>query len=131
VLYLGAWAFSSVTEQLCPESRAAEDPSPLAHTAARYRPNNCTQSRQLPHLLGPDSPNNYSFSGQNAHAGSLPTPNNHSVLQPDQAGHQPEKRTMAGFCGFGGSPKPDEPGIKPEPEALGKPEPESPRHPRK
>ena len=34
------------------------------------------------------------------------------------------KRTMASFCGFGGSPKPD-------PEALGKPEPESPRHPRK
>ena len=41
------------------------------------------------------------------------------------------KRTMAGFCGFGGSPKPDEPGTKPDPEALGKPEPESPRHPRK
>jgi len=51
-------------------------------------------------------------------------PNNYSVWQPDQAGQQPEKRTMAGFCGFGSSPKPD-------PEALGKPEPESPRHPRK
>ena len=49
----------------------------------------------------------------------------------NQAGQEPEKRTMAGFCGFGGSPKPDEPGTEPDPEALGKPEPESPRHPRK
>ena len=63
--------------------------------------------------------------------GSLPTPNNSSLWQPNQVRINLEKRTMAGFCGFGGSPKPDEPGTEPEPEALGKPEPESPRHPRK
>ena len=45
-----------------PSSRGPEPP--WAAPAVRYRPNNCTQSRQLPGLLGPDSPNNYSFSGQ-------------------------------------------------------------------
>ena len=141
LLDLGAWVFSCVTEQLCPESRAAGARASWASPAVRYRPNNCTQSRQLPGLLGPDSPNNYSFSGQDGgwsasryrtiirfsqQGPGMPglNPNNHSVWQPDQAGQQPEKRTMAGFCGFGSSPKPD-------PEALGKPEPESPRHPRK
>ena len=35
----------------------------------------------------------------------------------NQAGQEPEKRTMAVFCGFGGSPKPEVTRQKPEPES--------------
>ena len=123
LLDLGAWVFSCVTEQLCPESRAAGARASWASPAVGYRPNNCTQSRQLPGLLGPDSPNNYSFSGQDGGWAASRTEQLFGLAaEPGWAGTR--KRTMAGFCGFGSSPKPD-------PEALGKPEPESPRHPRK
>ena len=121
---LVAWAFSCVTEQLCPESRAAGDPSlPGQHllpgtgrTIAR-NPDSClacwtptarTIIRFLVRTQAGQPPDTEQLFGLAA--------------KPGWAGAQ--KRTMAGFCGFGGSPKPD-------PEALGKTEPESPRHPRK
>ena len=91
-----------------PRIPSSRGPEPRwAAPAVRYRPNNCTQSRQLRHLLGPDSPNNYSFSGQDGgwaasrhrtiirflqQGPGMPgsNPNNHSVWQPDQAGQEPE-----------------------------------------
>jgi len=124
MLDLGAWAFSCVTEQLCPESRAAGDPSlpsrrddqVTGRTIAR-NPDSCdtcwaptarTIIRFLVRTQAGQPPDTEQLFGLAA--------------KPGWAGTR--KRTMAGFCGFGGSPKPD-------PEALGKPEPESPRHPRK
>ena len=49
----------------------------------------------------------------------------------NQAGQEPEKRTMVVFCGFGGSPKPEVPRHTARARALGNPEPDCPRHPRK
>ena len=121
---LVAWAFSCVTEQLCPESRAAGDPSlPGQHllsgkgrTIAR-NPDSCDT------CWAPTARTIIRFLGRTA-AGQPPDTEQLFGLaaRPGWAGTR--KRTMASFCGFGGSPKPD-------PEALGKPEPESPRHPRK
>ena len=90
LLDLGAWAFSSLTEQLCPESRAAGDPSLPGHPAVRYRPNNCTQSRQLPGLLAPASPNNYSFYGQD---GSWAASRHRTIIRfPDPGRSDPNKK---------------------------------------
>ena len=131
MLDLGAWAFSCVTEQLCPESRAAGDPSlpsrgddqGTGRTIAR-NPDSCdicwaptarTIIRFLVRTQAGQPPDTEQLFGLAA--------------KPGWAGTR--KRTMAGFCGFGGSPKPDEPGTEPYPESLGKPEPDSPRHPRK
>ena len=41
----------------------------------------------------------------------------------NQAGQEPEKRTMVVFCGFGGSPKPEVPRHQPEPEVWATPSP--------
>ncbi len=124
MLDLGAWAFSCVTEQLCPESRAAGDPSlpsrrddqVTGRTIAR-NPDSCdicwaptarTIIRFLVRTQAGQPPDTEQLFGLAA--------------KPGWAGAR--KRTMAGFCGFGSIPKPD-------PEALGKTEPESLRHPRK
>ena len=123
-------AFSCVTEQLCPESRAAGAPSLPGSTCCQVQAEQLHAIPTAATPAGPRQPEQLFGLSKNPLGGN-PKPNNHSVWQPDQAGQQPEKRTMAGFCGFGGSPKPDEPGTEPDPEALGKPEPESPRHPRK
>ena len=131
MLDLGAWAFSCVTEQLCPESRAAGDPSlpgrrdaqGTGRTIAR-NPDSCDT------CWAPTARTIIRFLGRTA-AGQPPDTEQLFGLaaKPGWAGTR--KRTMAGFCGFGGSPKPDEPGTEPDPESLGKPEPDSPRHPRK
>ena len=49
----------------------------------------------------------------------------------NQAGQEPEKRTMTVFCGFGGSPKPEGTRHTARTRGLGNPEPDCPRHPRK
>ena len=131
MLDLVAWAFSCITEQLCPESRAAGDPSLPGSTCCQVQAEQLHAIPTAAWPAGPRQPEQLFVFWAGRRLGSLPTPNNYSVWQPNQAGQEPEKRTMAGFCGFGGSPKPDEPGTKPDPEALGKPEPDCPRHPRK
>ena len=49
----------------------------------------------------------------------------------NQAGQEPEKRTMVVFCGFGGSPKPEVPRHTARARGLSNPEPDCPRQPRK
>jgi len=80
LLDLGAWVFSCVTEQLCPESRAAGDPS------LPGRRDDQVQAEQL-HAIptaatpaGPRQPEQLFVFWSGRRLGSLPTPNNHSLF---------------------------------------------------
>ena len=80
VLYLGAWAFSSVTEQLCPESRAAGDPSLPGSTCCQVQAEQLHAIPTAAWPAGPRQPEQLFVFWAGRRLVSLPIPNNYSLF---------------------------------------------------